>query len=73
MTYQENLIKTAEDISLVIFNCQYSRMTTNSKQECTELAEYCLNKQAEAYRKGWSASCGVSEIENELKKLGLIP
>lgn len=73
MTYEENLRKTAEEISVVIFNCQYSGMTTNSKQECTELAAYCLKKQAEAYSMGFFDGCGDSARDTDLQELGLIP
>lgn len=80
MTYEENLRKTAEEITEAhrhLVNGGYSI-------ECAIalISEYCLKKQAEAYLKGFIATNILRKgfdnendplIKHALKQLGLIP
>lgn len=100
MTYEENLRKTAEEISMAQYKKNFEELAKGSpfsqgskfdpenqfakpaiKSIAATLipaAEYCLKKQAEAYRMGilmygGSAAHTENEINAELKQLGLIP
>lgn len=75
MTYEENLINTATDL---MFKLKFKSTPQQFDFPSIQVAEYCLKKQAEAYRMGilmygGSAKHPECEINSELKQLGLIP